>query len=164
MMKLTRRQFLKGLLATTATAAIAPEVLIEPLHGAHDLTPKERDVVADVLGLRQKQWPGVDLPSTRWLRIPVMQANGFFSQLTLKVKSGPSVGGYLVPLETQKRILYALACPERVTRTEHERAYAATASWFWKAEKGEIYSAKKPDLGLSVDSADFPRLRVNWIG
>ena len=57
-MQTTRRQFIRGLLATAATVAIAPQVIVEPFHGASDLTPAERDVVADLLGLRQKQWTG----------------------------------------------------------------------------------------------------------
>jgi hypothetical protein len=42
----------------SAAAPFIPQVLVEPFHGASDLTPRERDIAADVMGLRQKQWPG----------------------------------------------------------------------------------------------------------
>jgi len=55
---LTRRDFLKGILATAGAVALkGPLALIEPIHGAHELTAQERDVVADVLGIRRQVWP-----------------------------------------------------------------------------------------------------------
>ena len=54
-MKLNRRQFLTSL----GAALLAPKAALAELsHGASDLTPQERDVVAEVMGLRQKQWLG----------------------------------------------------------------------------------------------------------
>ena len=55
-MKLNRRQFLKGIGATIATAAVLGPAALAPRHGAHELTPAERDAVADVLGLRTRHW------------------------------------------------------------------------------------------------------------
>ena len=61
-MKLNRRNFLKGLLATAGAVALGgPQALVESVHGASDLTPQERDIAAEVMGLRQKQWTGWDL-------------------------------------------------------------------------------------------------------
>jgi hypothetical protein len=61
-MKTTRRQFLKGLIATVAAGTLAPLSLVESIHGASDLTPQERDIAAGLMGLRQKQWSGFDDP------------------------------------------------------------------------------------------------------
>lgn len=54
--KLNRRQFLKGLIAAAAAGTIAPLSLVESVHGASDLTARERDIAAKVMGLRQEQW------------------------------------------------------------------------------------------------------------
>jgi len=70
-MNLSRRNFLRGLLATAATAAIAPQVLVERVHGASDLTPQERDIAADVMGLRQRQWKGWD-GASKYIIYPVL--------------------------------------------------------------------------------------------
>lgn len=57
-MKLNRRDFIKGLLVAAATAVVTPQALVEAVHGASDLTPRERDIAAEVMGLRTKQWTG----------------------------------------------------------------------------------------------------------
>lgn len=67
-MQTTRRQFIKTLLATAAAGIIAPQVLVESVHGASDLTPGERDVAAEAMGLRGKQWPGADLWHPKTMR------------------------------------------------------------------------------------------------
>ncbi|HUT16535.1 MAG TPA: twin-arginine translocation signal domain-containing protein, partial [Anaerolineae bacterium] len=85
-MKLGRRDFLKLLGLGAAGAVLAPSAALEELtHGASDLTPRERDAVAEVMGLRREQWAGHDLedailPSGRgsWrtvdnLRIPTLR-------------------------------------------------------------------------------------------
>ena len=58
-MKFSRRAFLELLGGGVLGAVIAPQAaLAELTHGASDLTPQERDVVADVMGLRREQWAG----------------------------------------------------------------------------------------------------------
>jgi hypothetical protein len=64
-MKTTRRDFLKLLgLGTLGTLLSPNAALAELTHGASDLSPRERDVVADVMGLRREQWVGWDLTPT----------------------------------------------------------------------------------------------------
>ena len=60
-MKTTRREFLKLFgLGTLGVIAQPSAALAELTHGASDLTPRERDAVADAMGLRQEQWAGWD--------------------------------------------------------------------------------------------------------
>jgi len=148
-MKLTRRQFLKSLLATAATAVLMPESLIEPVHGASDLTPQERDVMADVLGLRQEQWSGADLQSIRqrFMTIPVFDGDEF-KQVTLPVKNDP--GGYLVPAEYRDELMLAAVGGFRVPIERTVKARKVVLSWYWKgtSENGEIWSAEIPEIAL----------------
>ena len=53
MTQLSRRSFLKSLFTTAGAAAILGPQVLDPTHGASALTPQERDIVADVLGLRR---------------------------------------------------------------------------------------------------------------
>jgi len=55
-MDISRRDFLKGILTTTTAVALVGPAALEPVHGAHDLTPTERDAVADIFGWRSKFW------------------------------------------------------------------------------------------------------------
>jgi len=109
-MKTTRRQFLKALLSTAGTAIVAPQVLVETAHGASDLTPQERDIAAQVMGLRKRQWTGytfdrddtlhytfqADGPGWRRVTVPIFKgiaADGspLFGEMTFKVDLGESI-------------------------------------------------------------------------
>lgn len=147
-MKITRRHFLKGLIVTAATGVLVPSTLVESVHGASDLTPQERDVVARVLGLRQKQWSGASLPARRpaWMTIPITDERWGFGEVTLPVSD--SAGGYLVPRDVRDHVLMALGHPSRVSATEHENARRVIDSWFWKGDsmQGEIWTADPPKV------------------
>ena len=60
-MKTTRRDFLKLAVGAAVGVLLKPSAaLAELTHGASDLTPRERDAVADAMGLRREQWSGWD--------------------------------------------------------------------------------------------------------
>ena len=76
-MKLGRRDFLKLLGLGAAGAVLAPSAALEELtHGASDLTPRERDAVAEVMGLRREQWAGWDTPGCGRLSVWTVDSLG----------------------------------------------------------------------------------------
>lgn len=157
-MKLTRLQLLKGLLATVATGILVPSALVESVRGASDLTAQERDIAAEVIGLRRKQWPGVTLPpvTAAWMTIPVTDERRGFGELTLPVSNGS--GGYLVPPDVRDRVLMALGHPSRVSAAERENAKQVIDSWFWRGDnvQGEIWTT---DMSQIVQAAFDDEMR-----
>jgi len=150
MNQLTRRQFIRGLLAAAGTAAVlGPRALVEKVHGASDLTPQERDIAAEVMGLRKPQWSGFDLtfgnppfhPNCRHMTFPILDERHGFGQLTVPVYQGPS--GHLVPPDIRDKVLFALGHPSRVTITQHVIARQVVARWVWKgtSEHGAFWDS-----------------------
>lgn len=79
--RLSRRTFLKGLFATAGAVLVLGPQALDPMHGASDLTPRERDVVADVLGLRGRLWQ-IDKPWSAGRGIIATDTYGTFEKVT----------------------------------------------------------------------------------